>query len=569
VAAVEEDLAGAVERLLSDFEWFAESFLWVVDKQSRKIVPFRFKPVQRRLARWMLERYFAGVPIRVIILKARREGVSTLIQAFFYWLCSTRAHQSAMTLSHHDDTTRKLHEISERFYRHSPTWLKPMKRKSRRGQVMEFANPSPKDEVRMADPGLESVMETVTAKNAGAGAGAGLVHCSEVGLWPGNQIDDKAVLDTLLQVVPVAPYTIVALESTARGMGNEFCKRWKQAERSAAEGLDDFETFFIAWFEEPTNWISGVAWEDLGDLSEREERCRDRYGCAPEQIAWRRYAIRALCGGDEATFDQEYPESPEVAFLSSGRPYFDQAACAEALEDAKSVEPLARGNLSEVDGRVEWSDHRHGKVTVWELPHPDEDYLIVLDPSEGSGGDPQAATVLKRSTLEQVAAWHGHIDRDLLGDQMFMLGKVYSGCSKDGALIAVEMSGGWGHTPLAILRRRGYARLYREIVEGKKRRKRGVRYGWYTTETSRPLALDALGEAIRLGEFESNDPGFWDECLTFVYGDTGKPAAEPGAHDDRVMANAVAVRLWQTEPRRRKHYGEAAERRVVSQRTGY
>lgn len=562
MAVVESEVAVTLDRLLDDFEWFAETFLWVVDKQTQKIVPFRFKPVQRRLARLMLERYLAGKPVRLIILKARREGVSTLIQAFFYWLCSTRSHQTTATLSHHDDTTRKLHEIVERFYRHSPAWLRPMKRKSRRGQVMEFANPSPRDEVREADPGLESIMETVTAKNAGAGTGANLVHGSEVALWEGNQIDAKAVLDTLLQIVPVAAFTIVALESTARGVGGEFYKRWKQAERSKALGLDDFEPVFIAWFEEPTNTIPGP--HDLGELDAREVRLRDVYGCSDDQLAWRRYAIRALCGGDPHTFDQEYPESADVAFLASGRPYFDQEACSEALEESRGVTPLARGDLNEIDGRAVWRSNRHGKITVWEPPEPDEDYLIVLDPSEGSADDPQAAVVLKRSSLEQVAAWHGYVDRMDLGDQMFMLGHLYGE-----ALIAVEMSGGWGHSPLVVLRKRGYTRLYREVVEGKKRRKRGIRYGWYTTETSRPLALDALGEAIRGGEYQSADPGFWAECMTFVYAETGKPQAEVGCHDDRVMAAAVGVRLWQTEPRRRRNRGAEPERRVLSGVTGY
>jgi hypothetical protein len=60
----------------------------VLDKQTLRLVPLRFKPAQIRLIEWMLERYLAGQPVRVVILKARREGVSTAIQAFFFWLTS-------------------------------------------------------------------------------------------------------------------------------------------------------------------------------------------------------------------------------------------------------------------------------------------------------------------------------------------------------------------------------------------------------------------------------------------------------------------------------------------------
>jgi hypothetical protein len=71
---------------MKDFEWYAESFLKVRDKQTPKLVPLELRPAQRRLIRWMLEQYQSGKPVRVIILKARQEGVSTVVQAFFFWL---------------------------------------------------------------------------------------------------------------------------------------------------------------------------------------------------------------------------------------------------------------------------------------------------------------------------------------------------------------------------------------------------------------------------------------------------------------------------------------------------
>jgi hypothetical protein len=196
-------------------------------------------------------------------------------------------------------------------------------------------------------------MSTITAKNAGAGQGANLVHCSEVGLWEGNQIDAKSVLDTLLQIVPLAPRTVICLESTARGVGNEFHARWKQAERSLAAGLDDFYPFFIAWFEEPENRIEGVTWDALEGLDEREERLRDRYGVDAEQLAWRRWAIRSQLGGDSDRFDQEYPESADVAFLS-GRPFFDNEVVQERIDELEieKPEPLVWGDIVEENGVV-------------------------------------------------------------------------------------------------------------------------------------------------------------------------------------------------------------------------
>jgi DNA-binding transcriptional ArsR family regulator len=86
-----------------------------------------------------------------------------------------------------------------------------------------------------------------------------------------------------------------------------------------------------------------------------------------------------------------------------------------------------------------------------------------------------------------VASWHGHIDRGDLGDVLFRLGHLYNT-----ALVTVERQGGWGLTPLNVLKRRGYPRIHRRKEEGKKRERRTVRLGFDMTETNRALVLDAL-----------------------------------------------------------------------------
>jgi hypothetical protein len=558
---------------MKDFEWYAESFLKVRDKQTPKLVPLELRPAQRRLIRWMLEQYQSGKPVRVIILKARQEGVSTVVQAFFFWLCSMRQNRIAVTLSHHEGTTGKLHAISERYFQFLPTGkddparvLRPMRKANRRGMVMEFANPTKDPEELAQRPGLMSSMETITAKNAGAGQSANLVHISELGLYEKNQIDAKTLMDTLLQVVPEAEGTVVVIESTARGVGNEFHTRWKQAERSLAAGLDDFYPFFIPWFEEPAYCMKDIVeWHELdGGLDEREERLRDRFNVSPGQIAWRRYWIRARMAGDSDRFDQEYPESADIAFLSSGRPFFDNEVVSERIDEleVEKPQPIVMGDIVEHDGIAEVKENRRGRLKIWEAPLDDEDYLIVCDPSEGSAGDPQDAVVLARSSLREVASWHGHIDRGDLGDVLFRLGHLYNT-----ALVTVERQGGWGLTPLNVLKRRGYPRIHRRKEEGKKRERRTVRLGFDMTETNRALVLDALREAVTEGDLDSSTVDFYRECLVFEYGSNGKPQAATGAHDDRVISRAIAVYMWQTEPRRRRVKQQAPE--VFSGLTGY
>lgn len=552
-------------RLFEDFGFYCETCLKVQDKRTKKLVRMELRPAQRRLADFILERYFAGEPVRLLVLKARQEGVSTLTQALFYWLSATRPDQSSLTISHHERTTAALHSISETFWIHTPREVRPQKRYSARSEEMVFANRSNDPDVLAANPGLNSSMRTVSPKNAGAGYGVLKVHCSEVALWERlSGIDAKSTLETLFQTVPEAPGTIILLESTARGVGNEFHRRWKQAERSLERGIRDFYPYFIPWFEEPE--YSQPVHEVIEELDEREERLRVRYGVTDEQLAWRRHMIHSSFAGDSDSFDQEYPESADVAFLTSGRPFFDQAEVQARIDEleAEKPEPLFRGDISERDDMVVCQPNRKGAFTVWEAPDDDEDYVVVCDPSEGSEGDPQDVCVFARSSLREVAGWHGHIDRGLLGDVLYRIGRLYNT-----ALVTVERQGGWGLTPLHVLQRRGYPRIHRRIEEGKRKRVRNVRWGFDMTETNRALVLDSLKWAIYEGELDSPDQDFYRECLVFEYGTNGKPQAQVGSHDDRVITRAIATYMWQSEPRRRRHTEAAPKRRVLSGRTGY
>lgn len=543
-------------RLVEDFELFCETCLKVEAKDQSGLVGLQLKPVQRRLAQKILEIWHEGRPVRLIVLKARREGVSTLVQAFFYWRCSTRPHQKSLTLAHDDDGSQTLHGMSERFYENVPDLIRPSRKVAQSGKILAFANPSSKPVVRKENPGLGSEMRTVTRQNAGAGKGAKYLHASEVGLWGDSA---KETLGTILQTIPRAPETVVVLESTARGVGNEFYERWMKAE----SGESEYVPFFIAWFEEPENRLDPPP--DYRPDEDEEEWLQHEYGLDHAQLWWRRRVIEDECGGDLDLFHQEYPATPEQAFLSTGRPYFNMVAVGRHLDHARLATPIAVGDIEEVEGhrRVRLYQHPRGRVKIWEAPDEHDDYLIFADSSEGSTGDPQAAYVFSRSKLEIVASWHGRVDRDLFGHELFRLGVLYRF-----ALVAVEVTGGWGYTPLAILKERHYPRLYSSKTEERRNRKRGVSLGWKTTPASRALMLDALGQALRQDDLVCNDPDLLVECSTFVYDEKGKPAAQPGKHDDRVMAAAGGVYLWLNESRRSEE-APAPKRRVLSEVAGY
>ena len=153
---------------------------------------------------------------------------------------------------------------------------------------------------------------------------------------------------------------------------------------------------------------------------------------------------------------------------------------------------------------------------------------------------------MPRDRMEIVASWHGLVDRDIFADNLLRLGYLYNR-----ALIAVEVTAGWGASVITSLRKDNYPKLYRRRSAGdRKDRSRQSAYGWETTQKTRAEMLDSLEQALREDDIVCNDPALLEECRTFTI-TNGKPQAQNGCHDDRVMAAAGLCYLWLHEPGRR------------------
>ena len=75
------------KRLLEDFEFYARKALKIRTKDA-KIVPFLINRAQRRLLDAIIKQWQETGRVRVVILKARQLGFSTLIGGFLYWWTS-------------------------------------------------------------------------------------------------------------------------------------------------------------------------------------------------------------------------------------------------------------------------------------------------------------------------------------------------------------------------------------------------------------------------------------------------------------------------------------------------
>jgi len=285
------------QRLKDDFLFYARNCLKIRTK-SEGTKPFILNKAQEYIHDRLERQREETGKVRAIILKGRQQGASTYIGGRFMWRVTHSKGVRAFILTHEDDATQNLFDMSKRYYEHLPEFVAP-ERSSSNAKELIFNR-------------LDSGYKVGTAGNKSVGRSQTnqLFHGSEVAFWPNAAEHAKGILQT----VPDAPDTEVIYESTANGVGNFYHIQWKQAEA----GLSDFIAIFVPWFwqEEYAKSVPAGFFPD-----DEETDLISQYGLTVEQIYWRRLKIVELSSdGTDGTvsFMQEYPMNAAEAFQTTG-----------------------------------------------------------------------------------------------------------------------------------------------------------------------------------------------------------------------------------------------------------
>lgn len=514
---------------LRDAAWYLENFLWIRTK-DQKLARLKMKPAQKRLFAIMEEERRKGKPVRIIVLKARQLGFSTVIEGLFFHDTATRKLVETLIIAHSSDATTKLFRMNKLFFDRLPPALRPMRKNSNAREIV-FENPEKDAAKKEANPGLRSAIRCVTAGSGGAGRGSTLtnVHASEAAFWP----DMKETLDGLLSAVPDDVKTAVVIESTPNGF-NAFKDYWDDA----VAGRNAFLPLFFPWFEEPgyrRPVPEGREW------TEEEQQLRETYGLEDEQLEWRRWCIRNNLGGDAVKFRQEYPSCAEEAFLLSGRPFFDNELLLQRIQAA--AEPVRRGRFLYGEGPKGepkdpvWQEAADGEVLIFAEAERHTPYVIGGD-TAGEGSDRFTAFALDNVDGKQVAEIrYGGGSELWYAQQLWCLGQLYNG-----ALVGVEIN--FSTYPERKLEEWGYPRLYiREKKDDARRTLQAEKLGWRTDPQTRPMLLANLHAVVTQTPELIESRETLQEMLRFVYNDQQRPEAAPGEHDDLVMAAGIAHQI--------------------------
>lgn len=474
--------------------------------------------------------------IRAFILKARREGVSTYFTGRFFWKTANQKNRYSCLVTHEPEASDFLFKMQKRYYDNLPPEFKPAT-KYNNTKMLEF---NTKD-----GNGLDSAIRVGTAGKSDFGSAQLIhyLHLSEVSKWPAE--NQSQLLISLLQCVPKEKDTAVVYESTAKGIGGEFyngfwsCKygyeiylengkpTWRRRINPNAKPDNEYCSIFIPWFVFAKYQMNP---EPGFKRSKEEEDLAKVHGLTDRHLKWRRWAIENLCKGSEDLFKQEYPSTPREAFLSSGRPIFDNIKVEALMKAARP--PMAKYEVMMSNGACIFN--KDGRLWVWQEPVKGRSYIVSGDVAEGlEHGDFDSADVIDQLTGVQVAHWHGHIAPDLFGVLLMWIARRYNG-----AWIVPERNN-HGLMTVTKLTDMKYPHVYAEKVIDPPHKPR-MRYGWLTTKTTKFPIIDNLAAEIRQNLHGIQCYHTFEEMLSFKQKDDGTLGAEEGMWDDRVISIAIA-----------------------------
>lgn len=518
---------------LCKIDEYIENFLTIRTKEGKEI-PFRLNAAQRKAYNAMKKQAEAGLPVRVIALKARQLGFSTLGAGISFAFTAVQPNTDAMVLAHVSEATSNIFKMHNLFLDNLPAPIKPMV-KSSNAQELLFENPTKDESEKEQSPGLRSRIRCATAGGHGVGRSYTIrcLHASEMAWWPG---DKKETLIGALQAVPAIPGTIVFIESTPNGF-DEFKKQWDRA----VSGESDFVPVFCAWFENedyrrkvPPN----TKW------SQEELQIKAEFGLDDEQLAWRRWAIANNCDGDLNLFHQEYPATPEEAFISSGTCYFDTKKVHKRLRELVDYKPVKRGAFAYdvvfspsaqfiTLQEIRWVDDEKGPICIHKMPKKDMPYVIGGD-TAGEGSDYFTAFVMDNTGADTVAELRLQLSEQEYTRQLYCLGMFYNA-----ALLAPEVN--FSTYPINTLQAMGYPKLFVRTNEASYEHEDKHSFGYRTDQVTRPMMLATCKQFLENFPEKIISVQLLHEMLTFVYDKNGRPSAAVGEHDDMVMGFSITL----------------------------
>jgi len=447
-------------RLINSLDLIEALEIW--DKKTGQYIPFKLWPIQKN---WL---QIIHTKKQALSVKKRQVGWSQLTGADSLVQCMANQNYTVLVLSISADDAKVFLDRIREMYNRIPTPGIAIKQGQHRKSLAILKA------VNRVTKGREAGEEMVFASGSsivslsaqkGRGRTADRVILDEMAFYTlrNSKIELEDVLRSIGPTLDRAGGQLIGI-STANGL-NSFYRLYLDAQH----GKNNFTPFFVCCYDDP----------DF-TKDQRKQLIKDH-------------------GKDHV--NQEYPETWQQAFLSSGLPRFNLEILSGYRDTA--IEPVFIGGIAtqQFDDAVqkytyikEWII-KDGSINFYKYYINDAIYVITADVAEGlDQGDYSCAKVFELETGCQVAEWHGHCEPAELGDLLTLMGIHYNN-----ALIAPEANN-HGISTIQRLRDNGYINIF----QGQHVRPRsddkylhpGKRFGWLTTNISKKAMIDNLAQLI-------------------------------------------------------------------------
>ncbi len=531
-----------------------------------------------------------GVPIDIIICKARQWGGSTFCIFYQTWLAfewdeyhsfviAAQVQGAADTILHMLKNAMRTYPAWD-FGLEEDTILKIAKR-GETGSAYVI-----KDE--KGNRILETVIYIGSAEKPDSLRSSDVAgaHYSEIGVWPNTP--EKRPEDLVADIsggIPKIKNTMQVMESTAKSSDDFFHEMYI----SALKGESSYTPIFIPWFYIPHDSMPIENKEEFVEwlLSHKDEihtngRWKDSgkhywwlwtLGATLEGLNWYRY--KRLDYTNYTQMANEAPSTYQEAFQATGNKVFDPYDVDEMRK--LCTDPVFTGELvsDERSGKaaitgVSFRERRGGVLRIWDMPDCSkikDRYLVVVDVGgHNPTSDYSSVRVIDRKGLMKgedgvpkvVAEMHYHTDHDLLAYDAMRLAYWYNK-----ALLVIESNtletkdkerdvGGFGTEYILDIVSDIYPNIYardkssEEIDPGKPRK-----WGFHTNTKTKPKIIDHLKKCVREQLWIEPSALACDEISMYV-DIKGKFTAPPKKHDDVLMATAIGLYIAYEEMDRPK-----------------
>ena len=526
--------------LIENKRWRMDNLYWIITKDGTKEL-FSMNRAQLHFFENYLDKP-QSIYHRHIILKSRQLGFTTFIDIHILDEILFNANREGIIIAH------KLGDAAEIFDRKIDFAIRNMAENVKGAFFKLQRNSAKKIQVVVEDGPEAGSTSSIQVATSGRSGTFFYVHISEFAkmcvMYPKNAQEVET------GTFPAVPFDgFIFIESTAEGMAGRFYEmfhdNWLTRETiSPMKSRVMFLPHFYNWqyddmeMKKITEAIP-VDQMEIGEIDFAEYQIE--HNLSDIEITY--YYMKYQQMGGKNSIDavhklhQEYPTTPEEAFLSTGQTYFPTSKVFSMLQTNK---PGIRGELVPNEkGEFIFQPLSTGRFEVFKEPEPGTTYVIGGDTAEGlAHGDAQVLVVINHKTENIDAVYKSQVAPDEFINDAYAIGKYYNW-----ALMGIESNkdGLWVNDGLDKL---GYINLYYRKVFDDITKNVTKFFGWKTTSSTRPFALASL-RAVFIRKNEGFPAALLNEMVTFLRNAKGRPEALVGKNDDVVMASAIGYAILQ------------------------